>query len=58
MRDESPEQHPADSDDQQQVGVSAASDRVLIRLLLRQTPEERLRGLANAARFFDKAERV
>ncbi len=33
------------------------SQRAMIRMLLRQTPEERLRGLVNAARFFANARR-
>lgn len=33
------------------------SQRATIRMLLRQTPEERLRGLVNATRFFANAHR-
>ncbi len=35
----------------------AGSQQAMIRMLLRQTPEERLRGLVNAAKFFANARR-
>ena len=38
--------------------VTRDGDRLLIRLLLELTPEQRLRGLANAAEFFALARRV